>query len=79
MWRNGQWGPGRDRIALWPWQVGELSAAGLRVYPLKVAPEGGVRLFLEPIDARSGVPNAVTLMPGESIDWIGIHLRHLGW
>jgi len=38
-----------------------------------------VRLFLEPIDTRSGVPTAVTVMPGESVAWEGIHLRHLGW
>jgi len=50
-----------------------------RVYLLEVSPEGRVRLFLQPIDTRSGVPNAVTLLPDESIAWEGIHLRHLGW
>ncbi len=79
VWRDGQWGPGRNRVALWPWQVGALSGAGLRVYLLEVSPEGGVRLFLEPIDLRSGVPTEITLMPHESIDREGIHLRHLGW
>ncbi|MCG5497659.1 hypothetical protein LRB11_16300 [Ectothiorhodospira haloalkaliphila] len=79
VWRDGHWGPGHNHVELWPWQVGELSAAGLRIYLLELSPEGGLRLFLEPIDPRSGVPNAVTLMPGESIDWEDIHLRHLGW
>ena len=79
VWLDGQWGPGGNHVALWPWQVGALSAAGLRVYLLEVSPEGQVRLFLEPIDPRSGVPTAVTLMPGESVAWEGIHLRHIGW
>ena len=78
-WWDGQWGPGRNHVALWPWQVGGLSAAELRVYLLEVSPEGGVRLFLEPIDPRSAVATEVTLLPDESIDWEGIHLRHLGW
>ena len=79
VWRDGQWGLRRNYAALWPWQVWALSAAGLRVYLLEVSPEGGVRLFLEPIDLRSGVPAEITLMPHESIDREGIHLRHLGW
>ena len=78
-WRDGQWGPGRNRVALWPWQVGELSAAELRIYLLELSAEGGVRLFLEPIDDRSDALAPITLVPGESIDWEGIHLRHLGW
>lgn len=79
VWRDGQWGPGRNQIALWLWQAGELSAAGLRVYLLDVAPEGSVRLFLEPVSTRSGAPAEIKLMPQESIDWEDIHLRHLGW
>jgi len=79
VWRDGHWGPGRNRIALWPWQVGELLAAGLRIFLLEVSPESGVRLFLEPIDPRPGVPTAVTLMPGESVTWESIHLLHLDW
>ena len=79
VWRDGQWGPGGNHVALCPWQVGALSAAGLRVYLLEVSPEGQVRLFLEPTGTHSGVPTEVTLLPGESIAWEGIHLRHLGW
>jgi len=79
IWRDGQWGPGRNHVALWPWQVGELSAAGLRIYLLELSPEGRVRLFLEPIGAGSAALAPVTVMPGESLDWEGIHLRHLGW
>ncbi|WP_157092184.1 hypothetical protein [Thioalkalivibrio nitratireducens] len=79
LWRDGQWGPRRNRVALWPWQVGELSAAGLRIYLLELSPEGSVRLFLEPVDAGSVALAPVTLMPGDAIDWEGIHLRHLGW
>jgi len=77
-WRDGQWGPGRNRVALWPWQVAELSAGELRIYLLELSAEGGVRLLLEPIDDRSDALAPITLMPGESIDWEGIHLRHLG-
>ena len=77
-WRDGQWGPGRNRFTLWPWQTAELSAGGLRVHVLELSPEGAVRLFLEPLDTSSAAPVLVTLMPSESIDWEGIHLRHLG-
>lgn len=77
-WRDGQWGPGRNHVALWPWQVGELSAAGLRIYLLEISPDGKVRLFLEPTGASSAARAPVTVVPGESIDWEGIHLRHLG-
>jgi hypothetical protein len=38
-----------------------------------------VRLLLEPIGASSAALAPVAVMPGESIDWEGIHLRHLGW
>ena len=77
-WRDGQWGPGRNHVALWPWQVGELSAAGLRIYLLELSPDGKVGLFLDSTGASSAARAPVTVMPGESIDWEGIHLRHLG-
>lgn len=78
IWRDGQWGPGRNYVALWPWQVGELSAADLRIYVLDLSPDGGVRLLLEPIGTRSAALTPVTVMPGKSIEWESIHLRHLG-
>jgi len=79
IWQDGQRGPGRNHVAQWLWQVRELRAAGLRICLLELSPDGRVRLFLESVGARSAALTPVTVMPGESIDWEGIHLRHLGW
>ncbi len=51
----------------------------LRIYLLGLSAEGRVRLFLEPIDDRYDASDPITLVPGEAIDWKGIHLRHPGW
>ncbi|ANB01791.1 hypothetical protein ECTOBSL9_0991 [Ectothiorhodospira sp. BSL-9] len=67
--RDGQWEPGRNHVALWPWQSKELSAAELRIYLLEISTGGGVRLLLEPMGASSTALAPVAVMPGELIEW----------
>lgn len=78
-WKDGQWRGGANRLPLWPWQSGELSGAALRVYLLDVSPESEVRLLLEPLDpGASDAAAPITLSAGQTIEWEGVGLHHLG-